>query len=300
MTDVVSGRQQAFELLRSAVARLQAEGRSTRSAGVKPMLQFSEMGFDERRLGYRTFRAFIEAAAEDGYVTVERASRGPDVELRALLGGVATPSGAPERIRRDLWSAFVDWRREWDRLYDRQTDRVGWLPNDHDHGEPFATFRADVEAERTRFVTIEPFSPEQTEDWMRAFVGSLDEGGARSALESALTSSRPIRAFVRIALQLGIKDQWNSFRAARVRERIEGWADENELTVDLQVEQRPITMPSLRRPPGSPRPRQDTWPSDRVSLENLRDQVCAAVKQMSRADLLRLPIPLEYVITSER
>jgi hypothetical protein len=303
MTEAVTDRQQAFELLRVIVSRFQSEGRSTRSAGVKPALQFSEAGFDERRLGYRSFRSFLEAAVEDGYITFERAPRGPDVELRATLAGNPTPTISGEKIRRDLWSAFVDWRREWSRVYDRETDRVGWLPahEDRDAHEAFAALRRDAAASPDRFVAIEPFSREQTEEWMRAFIAAMGESPRRGALESAMTSGTPIRAFVRTALELGINDQWSAFRLARVRERIEAWAAQHGLQqLDLSVEQEPITTPSSRRARAEPRASHRISSAGRSSVDELRDRVCVAVRQMSRGELLRLPIPLEYLIDDER
>lgn len=298
VVDLTAERQAAFARLSAIVERLVAEGRTTRSAGVKPALQFSDIGFDETRLGFRSFRAFLEAAERAGYVRLRRAAEGPDVDvLPAMAAGDAEAVTPPQRIRRDLWSAFVDWRAEWSRVYDRETDAVGWLPavEGPDEDSRTAELRRAMLANAERYVPIEPLDQQATLERMREFVDGLEEGAARTALEAALTSPRPIRAFVTAAHEAGVHEIWNAFRLKRVRDRISEWAAANRVELNLTREREPIGEP---RP--APRGRRVAAVSASPgSLDDLRERVCRAVRRMSRGELLQLAIPLEYILDDE-
>jgi hypothetical protein len=80
-TDLTAEREAAFAGLAGLVRRLVSKRRSTRSASLKPALQASHPGFDEFRLGYSTFRAFLEAAELAGYVVLRPAAKGADVDV---------------------------------------------------------------------------------------------------------------------------------------------------------------------------------------------------------------------------
>ena len=45
--------------------------------------------------------------------------------------------------------------------------------------------------------------------------------------------------------------------------------------------------------------RSDEHPTLQLSLDDLRERVCRAVGRMSRGELLRLAIPLEYLVDDE-
>jgi hypothetical protein len=264
-------------------------------------LQFSDVGFDEKRLGFRSFRAFLEEAERAGYVRLRRAPEGPDVDVLPVSAPApATATASLQRIRGDLWSAFVDWRAGWSRHYDRETDSVGWLPvvESPDETASVVALRRAVRADGGRYVAIEPLDQDTTVSWMRDFVEDLEPGAARTAIEAALTSPRPIRAFVSAARESGAYERWTLNRQERVRQRIDEWAATNGLEIDLTLERQPIGRPSPRE--GVSRrlaSRGAGVPG--ASLEDLRDRVCRAVQRMSRGELLRLAIPLEYVLDDD-
>jgi hypothetical protein len=297
MSEVFAERQKAYERLAAIVQRFHDEGRGTRSAAVKPALQYSDEGFDENRLGFRSFRAFVEAAAEAGYVALRPAPRGPDVDV---LPKTEVPAATPAaqgagRIRRDLWAAFIDWRSDWARVYDRQTDRVGWLPLPERaaEDEPFLRLRRAIADEPERYARIEPIDQETTLRWMNEFTDQLEEGAEQAALRTALTSTTPIRAFVLAAREVGAHERWNRFRLERVHEHIASWSSEHDLTPELTTEHAQLTSTG-GRPPAGGRRQAPAGAAD--SLDELRERVCRAVRQMSRGELLKLAIPLDYVL----
>jgi Uncharacterised protein family (UPF0158) len=299
MIDLTSERQAAFARLGKLVERLVAEGRTTRSAGVKPALQFSDVGFDERRLGFRSFRAFLEEAERAGYVRLRRASEGPDVDVLPAAAVAERRTDQPQRIRGDLWSAFVDWRADWARVYDRETDTVGWLPAvaPADESGDAADLRRAATEQSERYVRIEPLDQQATLKWMREFVAGPEAGAARTALETALTSPRPIRAFVTTSQETGLHEAWNAQRLTRVRNVITEWAASHGLEVDLTREREPVGRPRPeRRERLAYRSSRQAAVATTASLEQLRERVCRAVRRMSRGELLQLAIPLEYIL----
>jgi hypothetical protein len=78
----------AFAALREVTRRLEAEGRTPRGANVKPLLT-EELGhaFKEDSLGFRSFKEFVLAAENAGYVEVDMTRPRTDFVLRSG-GGV--------------------------------------------------------------------------------------------------------------------------------------------------------------------------------------------------------------------
>lgn len=304
MDDLDAARHDAFEQLADLTTRLVDGGRSTRSAGVKPALQGLDADFDERRLGFRAFRTFLEAAEANGHITLRPVPGTPDVDV--LPAGVRrvdlAGTGRPERIRRDLWSAFVDWRSHWERVYDRETHRVGWLPTVQlpDEAAPVTSLRTAASAEPSRYVRIEPIGQEETLEWMKGFVGRLPDGADCQMLKDALTNVRPIRAFVIAVKRSRVKEEWGKERLEHVRAHITSWGKANDLELDLATDRQPLTAPpELRGGHVARRPVADARQSSATmgpAADDLRDRVCRAVRAMSRAELLRLAIPLEYIV----
>src|SRR5262249_10233255 len=121
--------EQARVCLRETVESLVAEGRSTKSAGLKPRLQSKTNGaFDEHALGFPTFRAFLIDAEGAGVVRLHRVS-GPDI-LVLPPEGVQPLSAEPSIIRNDVYVAFVEWRggRTW--VWDREAEKAVPAEND--------------------------------------------------------------------------------------------------------------------------------------------------------------------------
>jgi Uncharacterised protein family (UPF0158) len=289
MTDQMLERETAYTKLAEVAGWLSAHGQSARSASVKPRLQGTLVGFDEQRLGFRNFRAFLTAAAEAGHVVLRPVASGPDVDVLPVNAPASGQYASANRMRRDFWLAFVDWRSGWDRLYDRERDAVGWLPThaSADEASQYAELRHAQADDAKRFVPILPIDRETTLGWIRDFVGSRD-GVERETLERALEAQRPIQAFVAAARETSLIEEWSAARLSEVRRRVEAWMRENDLTVDLDHERQPLSLPKRRASASSA--------SHRVGDDELRARVLEAVRRMSRGELLRLAIPVEYIL----
>jgi hypothetical protein len=275
----------ALELLHRVVDQRVASGRSTRSASIKPPMV--DQGFDQSALGYATFRDFLVEAERRGRVALVPASTGPDVEVLPMESKTTAVARAPHeyRIRFDLWQAFVEWRPAHLRLYDRLRDSIVIAADSADDPASREVRRAWT-AEPNRFVPIRPITMDATMSWMRDFTEALPEGEIRDKLLASLAAARPFKTFKETAQQLGVEDRWREVRHARTRQAIEGWVNANGLRVDLH-----------RRPDTEPRTdqsvRRDLAPRGTASA---RERVLRALQQMSTAELLRLPIPAEYLV----
>ncbi len=78
--------------LQAAVQSLEARGRVTRIAGVKTEVLRHLPDFNEKALGYASFGAFVEAAADAGAV---RVARDEDGWMRVSSPGSDTAGGGP-------------------------------------------------------------------------------------------------------------------------------------------------------------------------------------------------------------
>jgi hypothetical protein len=68
---VHGGETEAFELLRSVVAGLQAKGQTAHLSGLKNRVRKVRPGFSEKTFGYGGFLQFAKAAATQGVITLE-------------------------------------------------------------------------------------------------------------------------------------------------------------------------------------------------------------------------------------
>jgi len=103
-TDLTPERRSAFNALREVVRELEARGRQTLSVGIKPELQRRIVGgFDERRLGFSSFSAFLAAAQEAGFVARAPAEHGNTlVTLVPLPGAGGKSKERPPRSERSV------------------------------------------------------------------------------------------------------------------------------------------------------------------------------------------------------
>lgn len=78
------GETEAFELLRSVVADLQAKGTRPHLSGLKNQVRKRQPGFSEKAFGYGSFLQFVKAAEAKDVITLEW---DPDAEDHALDAG---------------------------------------------------------------------------------------------------------------------------------------------------------------------------------------------------------------------
>ncbi len=72
-------REQAFQLLAEAVSMMRANKKKPGLGPVKIRMKLLHEGFDESQLGYRSWKAFVQDAQKQGYVTVD--TKGSDLML---------------------------------------------------------------------------------------------------------------------------------------------------------------------------------------------------------------------------
>ena len=125
-------RREALELLSEVVARNHRDGRRSFAASLKPEMRRRSLdGFDEQRLGFSSFRRFLDYAVDEGAVELRAAPRGPDVVV-VPIGGQPLASelapGTARKIRGDIWDAFLDWTQGFTRLWDDEDKRAYRIP----------------------------------------------------------------------------------------------------------------------------------------------------------------------------
>lgn len=281
-----------FEELVTIVRRLLGEGKSTRSAGIKPILR-EKTGFDEAALGYLTFRGFLEGAQASGFVRLKPALRGPDVEVYPPETDVPEMGISRRRIRTDLWDAFVDWTPGFIRVYDRESGRAHRFSEIQTPRE--SAWLTDIRnawlEDPDRFVSISHIPVETTLQWMREFTFDSTEGSNQERLLSALGASRPIRQFTLTVRALDLFLEWHSKRVQSLEEIIQKWAADHGLTIDIHGAVPGSAEPLFSSPSATAGPAPEE-----LTTDELRELVRAALDRMPRADLLRIPLPLEFVI----
>jgi hypothetical protein len=292
-------RKMSFDLLAEIVAANHAVRRRSYGASLKPELKRrSDGAFDETKLGFATFGRFLHAADEAGVIDVHKAARGPDWE--------AVPHGLPpvqdthvddvdrdrqhhSRVRADIWACFVDWRDGMRRAYHRSTGQAYMFPAEPRPGErpePAAQRRL-FEANPDEYVDMTPISFDTQIGWMRDFAESVDDTAAKEVLLFALGRDRPAREFTdALRAKPVLQRNWRSERMRRVLDVIAAWATENHLSLD-PLESRSETAPTVGG---------DAAESDTTRIDVLRNILQRAIERMPESELLRISIPVEYLV----
>lgn len=276
-----------YELLRETVGELERRGRSCFAASLKPLLKHrSSGGFDEVALGFSGFREFLWGAAAKGVVAVRLGDKGDlEVSIPRDAPDKVVRIGAGERIRRDLWKAWIDWSDAYNRVFDREDGRAYRIPVVPDPADGFTEIRELRTANPQRFVEITPVSREDTLALMWQFASDQGELG-RGRLTAALGQEPAAGRFTATVKLLGLAGLWHIARAQQVVDAITAWATANSVEVDIL--EKPELQPVAVRLTDSHPP---AWSEDET-----RSRVIRAVQQMSMGELLRLPIPVEYMV----
>jgi hypothetical protein len=290
----------AFNELATVVGSLIAEGRATRAAGVKArLLKRTDPPFDEKALGFATFRDFLRAAGAAGFVTpIEPAAIGEDMNVllprpTSANRVISVPAPGP-RIREDLWDAFSRW--DWDvlHLWDTQAQRAMRIPARARPNESTeqAALRAAWNATPSRFVTIDFVTPETLVSWAKEWVTSLDVGTISESLLHALDDDLPVRKFTDLVRQHGLVGSWQAEYTRRMRGVIGTWRSAHGLQIDLTPASEP---PRVERRRSSPT-RVEVLELD---VDKIRNHVHSVVDQMTVGELLSLSVPLRLTLNSQ-
>jgi hypothetical protein len=293
----------AFALLRDVVQDFETSGKRPFAAGIKPEMQIrSQNTFSESHLGYVTFRDFLEAAAKSGIVEVQ--SEGP--HLRAHVPGVVPALDRQQaQTRREsswihipshLWTAFVDWSPEKRRFYDRSLERAIVFSANATPGEPAdeSARRELVNANPERFVEIHALDFDTQVGWMKAYANTLPDADRRLAGPVLENDPRPANAFnLFLRRNPHLLNGWKMFKLERVRDAMRAWMDEHHIDNSI------IDETKNRVGPVEQARTETTSSPARSDLERVRSRVRAAIDRMPLTELLRLSIPVEYMIESE-
>ncbi len=307
----------ALDLLRTTVEQLSQQRRVLNTAGLKArLMRETAGGFDEHRLGYTSFRAFLQDAVQRGIIELRR-QQGADDYMVVPPGTSDSVVKAEEptqlrdrlRIRRDLWRAFVEWRGGDTRLYDMERDVAVSFPSRPVPLEPgeITAMRQRWESNPEAFRAITPISIQTQLTWMRQFVDRATTGEVRELLLAALDSERPARAFVGILRSLPERaDAWRRELTSRVLDVIRQWIASNNLDLDplsskegssavAQVDssKRTFSYESVKPAPGPPAAASS--PATNEDAETaLRRRLHGALDRMPLHELRQLRIPVGY------
>lgn len=294
-----AARTAAFELLREVVQEWHRTGRRAYGASLKPGLkQRTVDSFDEAALGFGSFKAFLVAAEQEGYVEMHPAPSGPDVQVVPIgetpieppIGGRHAAAGVT-RIRDDLWKAWVDWDTSLIRYYDRDSDQAIRLPREETalDSPAIKEWRRALSHEPDHFTPIEPVGFEEQVGWMREFA-NRQPPEVKVALLSALDGPRPAGDFAAIVHhQARVAGAWRVERVRKVSERIRDFQREHGL--DFLIDARPRVS---RDAPTDHKSREGTRLP--VDERRLRVQLHGAIDAMPMSELLALRVPLEYLV----
>lgn len=267
-----SQRREAFDALVAAVEAARGRGRQPYAASIKPLLKARLSNFDEVSLGYKTFRDFLFDAERAGQIRLEL-TRGGDYEI---LPPQSEANGV-RRIRADFWTAVTDDRADQAYLYDPATDRVAArAPSEPDTGES------------EQLIPIIRAATDVQEGWIADFIRELNDATVTAAVGAAPGLSDKLRILNKL---LGTSSAWHRARLKAVHQLLQSWAGEHGLAVDFAV---PARRPARGAPAGAAHPLRSTRGAS--PEQQLREHVHRAIDRMPTSDLLRLPIPVEYLV----
>jgi hypothetical protein len=286
---VASGRHLAFGMLRSTVEEMVARGATTFAAGVAARIKQNDPDFSVRDLGFSSFKAFLQAASDEAFVIVTRPTGASDVfvSLPSTDANALTPSPEATRyLRSDIWRALTSPRSEalfWDTTKSR-------LTGERQVGAESAT------------AELKPIPTDEIVGWMTAFVRALSESEVSAALADALTSSRPVDSFKSVVRSnQGIARKWGKFYREHVVRHALSWAEANDIQ-RAQIVDGPRPGPVAAPTGGSevvPAKAASTSADLTVGSDYealVRSKVADAIQRMPLPDLLRLPVPAQYLI----
>lgn len=305
----------AYEALVAVIREWRQAGRVTTTAGLKPALQDRMQGtFSEQRLGFPTFREFVQAAAEEGYIRLVQL---PTRHWIALLPGesvdavptkttrlqAAPPkAGTPKvpsssgggtveptvRLRSDVWQCLVDWAPDHRRLWDTNNNRGIMYPVGPD-GRPA------WESSPERFIETPSADMATQIAWMREWVKTLTHQTTRDALLTSLNDPSPGR-FRSELNRLGLLSAWRAELQRRVLDLAVSWAHEKGVNVkDLLDTRTRAAKPSAKSEPTRPtREAATSKPNDETA--RLRTLLHQVIDLMPLAELASLPIKAEHLL----
>lgn len=297
----MSGPEWAMRLLLSALSEMEQEGRVTTAAGVSARMRQIDPSFTTAAAGFPSFRALLERTVAAGQISLSTPPGASDVLLAS-----ATPAAQPKTspsvpadqrkrarggwLHRDLWRALTDWSGAG-YVYHRDTRRT--VPDASGEARVSGALRVPV-----------PTSDEWLA-WMRDFAEHLEPKSAAASLLSSLELEDPESSFrAAIGLQPQIRRRWEGYLRVALMDRMQAWSKEQGIAFEELLDARPQTgsdQPSLKQRASYV---AQSWADGQstatvrtsTSEEDMRRQVFEVLAKLPLAELLKLPIPLEYTI----
>lgn len=266
----------AFQLLEEALRDIAERGSTPAAAGVSARMRQLEPDFIVSEYGFRTFRQLLSAAEEQGLVSVLQPEGSSDRIVQLRSRDVPGPRFTGRTwLRRDLWQAVLDYQLGGTYVFSRQSKTT--VPVDLAPSDP----GTDTDA-----VLVPTITSDVMVGWMRAFAERQGDG-TRQALATALDSADPIRDFdMEVRRTSNLERRWKRDLHTNVTRHVLAWAARHEIPLtDLQVDPEPPASPT--EPPQVPQRRDE---------EVLRRRILRALESMPLSELLKIPIPVEYVL----
>lgn len=287
-----------FDVLRTVVDQMVADGSTMAAAGVSARMRRIDKTFTPRIAGFNSFGDFVRAAEASGIVSASYPAQTGGVDILIAPTGPSLPSTSeattrrlPRRMQPELWSAFTNWSPR-SQVYWHKTKRE-------------VSTTADADA-----VPIPNISHSTQSRWMREFAHH-QVGEVSDELKNALSEANSSSAFLRaVRSRQDLNKAWNAKFQDSVLSAIYEWAQLNSIDLDSLAKPISTTSPYDRAHPAfvrqvasSPRPASALGTTGHAapvgggqSESAYREQLLGIISRLPTHELLRLKIPLGYVI----
>jgi hypothetical protein len=273
-----------LDLLTTTVTGMISEGAVTTAAAVSLRMRQALPGFTPQAAGYGSFKGLLQAAEATGRVALAPIGTVGNGDIVVTLPNDASKALADETNRQ--WVAQPVWHAVF-----------SGEPAFMDRGQGNLVASSLVPSS-TDLVELPTVSRSQFAGWVKEFASTQHEPA-----KSTLAASGPVEVKDELRkFAPAVRRAWFRFLRTRVAEMLDQWAGQNDIDPRFvfappATPTRPAGMSSTRPQLGEDQVvRQARIASPGASVEDLRRTVIRAVSEMSRSDLLRLPIPLEYLL----
>lgn len=259
-----------------------AKAKPPTGAWVKEQLRREVGEFNEEELGYTSFLELLESF--DDLVEIRRRP-GSDfvVELRDQielfpLSEVGSDMGVPF-VRSDLWQAFA---------FVRDAEETWCFDRDAGKARKLEELEPGTSTESSRFVEIPSLDSDELRGWMEGFADAWPEETVSEALNETLTD--PDQWLWNFnsrlsALSDEVQEAWRRKRAFHVINRVQTWAEENDVEVGSIVQDR------------SPRDTADRdIRSESEAYLGERERILEILKKVPTSELRRIRLPVGLVL----
>lgn len=267
-----------FEVLRRATEELSGQGATMTAAAVSLRMRAIDGGFAPRVAGYTTFGGFLRDAADAGVVNVHYPAETGKVDtMLTTVDDESRPEPVVHgHVPTDLWRAFTDWGPNTIFVWEPKQRSVRRVS----HGAPSSAGE----------IPVPSVGASTTVAWMRQFIAEHLPGDLQTDHDEV--NVRPSELLRVIRASTSTARKWNDTLRVHVLLRIQSWLSANHLKwEDLKPQTLPVTPAEPSRGPVS----AESHFGHNSAVE-VRSRVVEAVGKMSLADLLRLPIPIEYLL----